>query len=630
VRIKSIRIQNFRAFADETIGFDAYTSLVGENGAGKSTVLCALNVFFREKSNATDVQALSVEDFHQKNVAEAVRITVVFHDMSDAAKNALAHYVRGDELRVSAVAEFDRAKGNAPVRQVGVRMVMRDFAPFFDAENRTAANGYFQQLQAKYGLNECRNYDERASALREYEEAHPEHHEELESSDQFYGYAGNAKLDPFIQWVYVPAVSLATDEQTESGDNALKRLLARTVRTKVNFTADLAQLKLDTSNRYQELMGRSQGALDDIADALTRRLHQWAHPSASLLLAWETAGTVPLKEPIARVVGGEGGFEGSLARFGNGFQRSYMIALLQELSATDAEDGPTLLLGCEEPELYQHPPQARHLATVLQKLSERNAQILLTTHSPYFVNGRMLESVRVVRRSDDKASAQAFAPSLEAYAAAVAAGKGKEPVKPEGASARLQEVLRPQLCEMFFARKVILVEGSEDVAYIMAWMTMSGKLDAFRSRHAHIVAVDGKSRLAEPLALAQTLGIPFFLMFDSDTHCSEKHREQHEQDNRVLLTLLGKAGAERFPPQAVWDDCFVQWPTDIASVIDAEISERLGEAELQAARDIAAALCGHSSGMTKNSVYIEEKLRVVLERGGSCPVLDRLCDAVLR
>jgi ABC-type transport system involved in cytochrome bd biosynthesis fused ATPase/permease subunit len=53
VRIKSVRIKNLRLIADQTVEFDRYNCLVGANGAGKSTVLCALNVFFRETQNAT-------------------------------------------------------------------------------------------------------------------------------------------------------------------------------------------------------------------------------------------------------------------------------------------------------------------------------------------------------------------------------------------------------------------------------------------------------------------------------------------------------------------------------------------------------------------------------------------------
>ncbi len=41
MKIKSVRIQNFRGFEDETISFGDHTCMVGLNGAGKSTVLAA-------------------------------------------------------------------------------------------------------------------------------------------------------------------------------------------------------------------------------------------------------------------------------------------------------------------------------------------------------------------------------------------------------------------------------------------------------------------------------------------------------------------------------------------------------------------------------------------------------------
>jgi putative ATP-dependent endonuclease of OLD family len=46
MRIDSLRIQNFRAFKDQTISVGPYTCLVGPNGGGKSTVLTALNLIF--------------------------------------------------------------------------------------------------------------------------------------------------------------------------------------------------------------------------------------------------------------------------------------------------------------------------------------------------------------------------------------------------------------------------------------------------------------------------------------------------------------------------------------------------------------------------------------------------------
>lgn len=76
MKIESVRIENFRSFKDETIYFDDYTCFVGANGCGKSTILNALNIFFRQdKDCTTDLSKLSVEDFHHKNVGDPIKIT---------------------------------------------------------------------------------------------------------------------------------------------------------------------------------------------------------------------------------------------------------------------------------------------------------------------------------------------------------------------------------------------------------------------------------------------------------------------------------------------------------------------------------------------------------------------------
>ncbi len=61
MRINNLRIENFRGFKDETVSLDRYCCFVGANGAGKSTVLAALNVFFRQYGDSkTDLSKLSV------------------------------------------------------------------------------------------------------------------------------------------------------------------------------------------------------------------------------------------------------------------------------------------------------------------------------------------------------------------------------------------------------------------------------------------------------------------------------------------------------------------------------------------------------------------------------------------
>jgi predicted ATP-dependent endonuclease of OLD family len=135
VKIESVRIENFRSFKDETIKFDNYTCFVGANGSGKSTVLNALNVFFRQyKDSKTDLSKLTGEDFHHKNTDEPVKITVTFTELSDTAKDELSDYVRQDKLIVSSVAKYDSNTNSADVKQFGNRLGFQDFRKYFDAE----------------------------------------------------------------------------------------------------------------------------------------------------------------------------------------------------------------------------------------------------------------------------------------------------------------------------------------------------------------------------------------------------------------------------------------------------------------------------------------------------------------
>ena len=130
MRIRSVRIRNFRGFEDETFNLDPHTCLLGPNGAGKSTVLAALNVFFQEPTSTTDVKSLSSEDFHNGNTNDPVRITVTFSELPEKAQQELSHYVRHNELIATAEAKFDPVPSQAPVQRFGERLIFKKFAPF--------------------------------------------------------------------------------------------------------------------------------------------------------------------------------------------------------------------------------------------------------------------------------------------------------------------------------------------------------------------------------------------------------------------------------------------------------------------------------------------------------------------
>lgn len=631
MRIKSVRIKNFRSFEDQSIELDQHTSLVGANGAGKSTVLCALNVFFRETQNsATDLTSLQAEDFYAKNTKDPIEITVEFTDMSKEAQDDFADYVRQGVLAITAKSVFDENTQTASVKQYGQRLAMPAFAPYFRAMNDAAPAAELKQIYAGFRdafkeLPAATSKDAMASALQEYEAARPDECELIPSEDQFYGLSKGAnRLAKHVQWVYIPAVKDASEEQAEAKNSAFGRLLARAVRSKVNFSEELKKISSAAQLQYQKLLDDNQAALDGISMSLGKRLGEWAHPEAGLTVRWQQdpKKSVQIEEPLAGILAKEGMFEGQLARFGHGLQRSFLISLLQELAEVDG-GGPTLILGCEEPELYQHPPQARHLSNVLRTLSSKGTQVLITTHSPHFVSGDTFESIRLIRRVPGTPKSIVKQYTFDAFAAAFSEAKGQKPMRPTGAMAKISQILQPSLNELFFAQRLVLVEGLEDAAYIHSWLSLTDRWDIFRARGVHIVPVQAKHALLQPLLIAKGLEIPVFTIFDSDT--GTDRQAEHERDNIALLRALGGDVTTPFPTMTIWTDQFVAWSTNFGEVVQSELDPDAWKA----ANDFASAECGMAKDLGKNSLHIGARLAWLWEKKLTSPSLDQLCEKVI-
>lgn len=633
MRIKSIRIQNFRSFQDETINLNRYSCLVGPNGAGKSAILAALAIFFQDKaSSPTNVTNLIDEDYYRKNTATPIHITITFDDLNDEAKTELSDYFRQDELVVTAEAVFDAQLSAGVVKHYGQRLGMSEFRRFFDADKAgmkaPELSQVYDEIRGQFPeLSNPRAKGDKADALRAYEAAHPEKCVLIPSEDSFYGVNSTGKLAKFIQWVFVPAVKDVSEEGEESKNSALGKLMARVVRSRTNFATELEALKTETLVKYMEVLGRNQAALDGLARSLQSRLEEWAHRSARLGLGWLTNSekSVVLQSPIAGIKTGEGAFLGSLSRMGHGFQRSYLLSLLQELANSEAPNAPTLILGCEEPELYQHPPQARHLSDVLRKLATGNNQVLITTHSPLFVSGDGFEDVRLIKPPSDTRGSKVKSVSYVKLCERVRVATGEDPrLDHRGLLAKIIQSLQPGIAEMFFTRVPVLVEGLEDIAYITTELHLAGLWPEFRRLGCHLIPANNKNRLIEPIAISAELGLPIFVVYDSDGDVTRAdHRAKHERDNRAILNLLN-APIVPFPTAHTWGSNYVVWQSNLTDAVKADYGDnyaRLVEAaRLQYAQE---------GGLEKNALFIAEWISSARQEGLLSATLGRLCESIL-
>lgn len=633
MKIESLRIENFRAFKDETIDFDDYTSFVGPNGVGKSTVFHALNLFFRQsKDSQTDLLNLSANDFHHCNTNDPIKVTVIFSSLSDQAKEDLSDYVRQEKLIVTAVANYDSNSEKAEVKQFGNRLGMEEFRKFFEADKNGAKAAQlkeiFKEFREKYSdITSANSKADMIAALHEFEDKNPDDCVLIPSEDQFYGVSrGVNKLEPHIQWIFVPAIKDATEESEESTKSALGQLLARTVRSKVSFDEKIRELRNNVRDEYQKLLDAEQETLDGISNSLQHRLASWAHPNITASIQWkqDPDKSIKIEEPLAGLKVGERGFEGELSRFGHGLQRSYMLALLQELSTFESENVPTLVMGIEEPELFQHPPQARYLAETLLELSQSNSQIIICTHNPLFIPGDSFDKIRLACEYGEPSETKIKRLTYKSLAAQLHV-VGEKLFSENGMVAKLYPSLNPVINEMFFCKKLILVEGHEDVAYISSYLLLTSKMNEFRRYGCHIVPVEGKDKLIKPLAMAKLLDIPTMVVYDSDTNKTEECEiVKHKKDNKAILALKDCSDESEWPDKTIILDGLTAWETNLTLEIKKELGENLKKHE-----DAAALNYGNAGGLKKNPLAIAKTLELAWNDGIKSQLLIDLTDRIV-
>lgn len=146
--------------------------------------------------------------------------------------------------------------------------------------------------------------------------------------------------------------------------------------------------------------------LVSIGAGITKRIETY-FPGAAIKVEDEVASPRPPQISVRALISDRGGRPIEADLQGHGLQRALVIALLHELAEaapqvvteTGDADARSLVLAIEEPELYQHPLQARTLAASLEKLAVeatgRSIQVAYSTHSPYFTRPALFRSSSV-------------------------------------------------------------------------------------------------------------------------------------------------------------------------------------------------------------------------------------------
>jgi len=573
--IKEVYLRNFRSILDETLPCNCLTALVGRNGAGKSSFLQALDIFYDPSAKVV------TEDFYAEDTSKDIEIAVTFSGLTEEEQSFFSAYIDNDMLTVVRV--FSLAPGRKSGTYHGMRLQNPDFSEVRNAGGKRDITNKYNELRGmeKYSsLPTARSAEQALEALGKWESEHPDECHRLRDDGQFFGFTGVGQgyLGRHTRYIRVPAVRDATEDATEKRGSCVTEIMDLVVRSVLSTRKDVMTFKEETQAKYKDILDPSKlTELTTLQSQLTDTLKHYA-PDASVSLRWANLADINIPMPEAEVKLLEDGFESAVQRTGHGLQRAFILTMLQHLIAareiekateesSSSEDEtpaqeephlPNLILAIEEPELYQHPSRQRHMASVLLQLAEgaipgvtKNTQVIYSTHAPLFVRLERFDQIRLLRKKDGEVGKPKMTKVTKAVLQNVAEalwtldGQQGEMYTADTLRPRMQAVMTPWMNEGFFADLVVLVEGEGDRAAILATADSLGH--DLESMGICVVPCMSKNNLDRPAIVFRNLGISIYLVWDNDKNAHPPKPEE----NRRLLRLL--SATEEDWPVGVWN-----------------------------------------------------------------------------
>ncbi|HBN8564156.1 ATP-dependent nuclease [Pseudomonas aeruginosa] len=191
----------------------------------------------------------------------------------------------------------------------------------------------------------------------------------------------------------------------------------------------------------------------------------------------------------------------------------FMAVVLSELAKNPEATYRGLVV--EEPEAHLHPQlQAvllRYLESIQIIAGEKPVQLFVTSHSPNFASIANLDCLTCLVETDE--GVETFFPRTIKF------GKGKRE--------KLERYLDVTRAELFFARRVIFVEGAAELMLIDALATKAGH--NLREHGVSLISVEGLNFDSFlPLFGEQALKIPTALITDADPVAEAAEGEEPE------------------------------------------------------------------------------------------------------
>lgn len=551
MKLKSISIENYRSIIKiEDARIPQMLALVGENNAGKSNILNAINVFLSAGSGG-----VNESDFNNKE--GPIIITCKFEVNSQGLKKIWKPYMINNDLILEKHIWVEKDSNE------NITAIKNEFHGY-QAEPR---DWYLstEKIKKKYGdrpkwkdvvtENNLPDYflkdgvcnkDTYTQGVAKYINENDVEYDSPDISDtQALGFQSKA-VSNLPRFYLLSSNANYTDETDRRSSTSTFRMLMsdltdRIIKKDEKYTKIEEALRtvnnLLNENKDENNNDTRLPTLSSIENKIKELLTK-IMPSVErvkLKVNTDDASTIFSRGVEIKI---NDGVETDVTLKGHGLQRCVIFTLLQalilnsrrELVGGDeavTENHP-IILAIEEPELYIHPQLGKLFYDVLNAFSERD-QVIYTTHSPRFIDVYEYESIAIINK--DKVTGTLLSNcKLSAF----------DGLTDKKVFRGLTQ-LNSDVNEMFFARKVIVVEGPEDKIAVTETAKKLGKIEVRPEEvDTTIIVAGGKPAIPFFGRVLNAFEIKYCVLHDLDIKdgmtSSEKDIEKKRNDEIVKIS----------------------------------------------------------------------------------------------
>jgi putative ATP-dependent endonuclease of OLD family len=522
MKLCHLRVHNFRSVRCAEIDVPDMLILLGPNNHGKSNILAAL-----EFGLSTSAKPDSDDFFSFRPPEESsLWVEMTFNNLTNQEKTTFDKYVRHDGTICVRKTASLREGGSVEITYNGYVQEPAQWWLKASAFDRLSSRDQVaQEAENTPQLSALLADSGRITRQRvaDFQQAYIEaHRAELEFAEALEdgpllgtrNVGGGVLPDFFL----VPAVRDLSDETKVKTTTVFGRLLQRAVRDMAERDPRFVDLRNRLQSLIHELNARPEGPPETVSElarlerSLTGELTSWGVNVSIEVVPPEIERVFELGTQLHV----DDGLKTPAEKKGHGLQRAVLFALLRAWAKALRPSGDgaaerarqaseSAFFAMEEPELFLHPHAQRQLFASLGGIAAAaDHQVFICTHSTHFVDLEHYRRIAIVTKRTAEEGTQLRQCSCELFQGDTSAERKRR--------FHMASWVNPDRGELFFARKVILVEGETEKS---VFPFLAKKLDCF-DPNVSVIDTGSKHNLPLYIAILNAFRIPYCVVHDED------------------------------------------------------------------------------------------------------------------